>query len=75
METVIVGHGPVDGYPITSFRAELFGVWSVLIMTSILLKLMHNVTALDLEIFCDNKSAVNLICELAHGRDLPSTTP
>jgi hypothetical protein len=74
METIIVGHGPVDGYPVTSFRAELFGLWGVLKMMSILLKLLPTAT-IDLEILCDNKAVVTLVGELGQGRDLPVLAP
>ena len=57
---LITGKGRVFGFPITSFRAEAFGIGSILLFLSKAFSISAPVTS-QLNIVCDNKALVDVI--------------
>jgi ribonuclease HI len=74
-DVMIQGVGPTDGEPMSSYRPELLGLFGVLISLEALSKTFpqqalrqHN--KIQVEIFCDNKSAVEMSRDLSAGEHL-----
>jgi len=59
---LLQGAGPTDGYPMSSYRTELGGLLCVMISLNVLRQFLpHQTQRIMIEVFCDNKSAVDMI--------------
>ena len=57
------GAGPTDGYPMSSYRTELMGLFSVMVSLDAIRQLfpVRRKRVIPIEVFCDNQSSVNMI--------------
>ena len=53
--------GRAHGYPMTSFRAEAYGMWSILMFVIKANKFLNLPPENKLLLYCDNKALVNMI--------------
>jgi len=68
-DILIEGAAPTDGESVTSYRAELFGLYAVLLGIKILETELGNIE-IGVDVFCDNQSATNIVRGLFEERDL-----
>ena len=58
--------GRAHGYPMTSFRAEAYGMWSILMLVIKANKFLNLPAENKLLLYCDNKALVNMVNLLAN---------
>ena len=77
-DIMILGVAPTDGQPMTSYRPELLGIFGVLISLEALSKTLpqqgkHRDIKIQVEIFSDNKSAIQMSQDQSDGKYISPT--